>query len=293
MICPPRLPGPKVLEPKIPELEVFSNEDDCVSVYNLHTFNIPFKFVVGLEDIVEDEEDDFCDNETVCVSNIPSQQVSALNKQDKYGNICAQVDTEAKVTVVNFPWVLCDIIWYKDSKKHCPVTIYSETSQDLICPETEGKVTIPADNVQGFIYVKDCYSPSFTSILLANKNMLLSALNPKNYSAQTLTIFLDVDDNKWIQDLDLFLADELDKGTAWLLTSNYNNKNGNFELECHHKCRHITDIITLFGVIHSGKCYTEPMILPNLPKDNPAATVQNSLENRWSYLLFWNKRSCY
>lgn len=113
--------------------------------------------------------------------------------------------------------------------------------------------------------------------MLADKDVLLSAINPKEYSSQTLTKFLDVDDEKLIQDLGSSLNDDLGRGTARLSKSNYNKKDGTFELKCHHKRRRIQDI-TIFGVIRSGKCFTEPLILPNLPSDDPAATVNNSLE---------------
>ena len=52
------------------------------------------------------------------------------------------------------------------------------TSTTLISPEAEGKLAIPADNIQGFIYVKAYYSPMFNLILLFDKDVLLSALNP-------------------------------------------------------------------------------------------------------------------
>ena len=96
-----------------------------------------------------------------------------------YGDVVAQVDTGAEVTVTNIPWVLHDPVWYKESNKKCPVAMYGATSTTLISPEAEGKLAIPADNIQGFIYVKAYYSPMFNLILLSNKDVLLLALNPK------------------------------------------------------------------------------------------------------------------
>ena len=74
--------------------------------------------------------------------------------------------------------------------------MYGATSTTLMQPEAEGKLAIPADNVQGFIYVKAYHSLMFNLVLLSDKDVLLSALNPKEYSSQTLTKFRDIDNDK-------------------------------------------------------------------------------------------------
>lgn len=165
-----------------------------LSVEGLSTFKIPPRYIAGLDDILAGEDDSVCDNNTITFSNVFQSQPTTVPKvvTNGYGDVVTQVNTGAKVTVTNLPWVLHNIIWYKESNKRCPVAMYGATSTTLIRPEAEGKLAIPADNVQGFIFihVKAYYSPIFNSILLSDKDVLLSTLNPKEYSVQTLDLLI-------------------------------------------------------------------------------------------------------
>ena len=48
-------------------------------------------------------------------------------------------------------------------------------------------------------------------------------------------------------------------------------------LTCVHQKRH-SQSISVPGIIRSGLCFTQPLMVPDLDKDNPKATVLNSLE---------------
>ena len=58
---------------------------------------------------------------------------------------------------------------------------------------------------------------------------------------------------------------------------NYNQNYGTCMLTCVHRKQHSCSI-SIPGVIRSGLCFTQPLIVPSLEKDDPRATVLNSLE---------------
>ena len=57
----------------------------------------------------------------------------------------------------------------------------------------------------------------------------------------------------------------------------YNHDYGTCMLTCVHRKRH-SQSFSVPGVIRSGLCFTQPLIVPTLDKDDPKATVLNSLE---------------
>ena len=58
---------------------------------------------------------------------------------------------------------------------------------------------------------------------------------------------------------------------------NYNQDYGTCMLTCIHRNKHSRSI-SVPGIIRSGLCFTQPLIVPDLDKDDPKATVLNSLE---------------
>ena len=59
--------------------------------------------------------------------------------------------------------------------------------------------------------------------------------------------------------------------------ANYNHDYGTCILTCVH-CHKYCRIISVPGIIRSGLCFAQPLIIPTLDKDDPKATVLNSLE---------------
>ena len=58
---------------------------------------------------------------------------------------------------------------------------------------------------------------------------------------------------------------------------NYNHDYGTCILTCVHRNKHSRSI-SVPGIIRSGLCFTQPLIVPDLDKDDPKATVLNSLK---------------
>ena len=70
---------------------------------------------------------------------------------------------------------------------------------------------------------------------------------------------------------------DLMSNSVHLEHANYNHDYGTCMLTCVH--HHIySHIISVLGIIRSGLCCTQRLIVPTLDKENPKATVLNSLE---------------
>ena len=57
----------------------------------------------------------------------------------------------------------------------------------------------------------------------------------------------------------------------------YNHDYGTCMLTCVHRHKH-SHSLCVPGIIRSGLCFTQPLIVPSLGKDDPKATVLNSLK---------------
>ena len=124
-VKPPRPPIAKMSVPikndissDVNEISELSDpvDDPILGVEGLSTFKIPPRFIAGLDDIVADEDDSVCDDNTVNISNIFRSRPTTVSDviTNGYGDVVAQVNTGAEVTVTNFSWVLHDPIWYKE-----------------------------------------------------------------------------------------------------------------------------------------------------------------------------------
>ena len=58
---------------------------------------------------------------------------------------------------------------------------------------------------------------------------------------------------------------------------NYNHDYSTCMLTCVHRHKH-SHSFSVPGIIRSVLCFTQPLIIPTLDKDDPKATVSNSLE---------------
>ena len=62
-----------------------------------------------------------------------------------------------------------------------------------------------------------------------------------------------------------------------LESDEYNHDYGTYLFTCFHHQKHSRSI-SVPGIIRSGLCFTQPLIVPSLDKDDSKATVLNSLE---------------
>ena len=73
------------------------------------------------------------------------------------------------------------------------------------------------------------------------------------------------------------LDQDLMSNSINLESVNYNHDYGTCMLTCVHHNKNSRNI-SVPGIIRSGLCFTQPLIVPSLEKDDPKATVLNSLE---------------
>ena len=93
--------------------------------------------------------------------------------------------------------------------------------------------------------------------------------HPKQYISQGMELFFAP--NEVVLDRDL-LSNAIN-----LESVEYNHDYGTCMLTCVHLHKHSRSI-SVPGIIRSGLCFTQPRIVPSLDRDNPKATVLDSLE---------------
>ena len=119
------------------------------------------------------------------------------------------------------------------------------------------------------------YSPSFTGTLLSDNDILRDDPQKRFYNSQVMTKYFALDDGKFSHDLKTKQSINLDD------TNRYNLDYGNCTLTCvHQTTKH--KIIVVPGIIRAGLCFTMPLLLPDLPANDPYATIINSSEMRYS-----------
>ena len=82
-------------------------DNPILSIKGLSTFKIPPRFIAGLDNVLADEDDSICDDNTVNISNVFRLRSTTVPEEisNGYGDVVAQVDTGAELTVTNLPWV--------------------------------------------------------------------------------------------------------------------------------------------------------------------------------------------
>ena len=185
-----------------------------------------------------------------------------------YGEPRAQMDNGAKCSVTNLISILRDVRWF-DKKHPAPVKMKGATSKAIIVPEAEGKLRVQANVLQGYIDVHVYYSPSFTSTLLSDRDILFATPFRNDYSGQVMSKYFDLNNEKLCQDLETNGSVNLNN------VATYNTDYGSCALTCVHRTTKAKNIV-IPGIIRAGLCFTLPLILPDLDPDHPDATILNS-----------------
>ena len=118
------------------------------------------------------------------------------------------------------------------------------------------------------IDVKCYYSPHFSTTLLLQVSAIKATGHPKHYVSQDMRMFFAP--NEVVLDRDLM------SNAVNLDAVDYNYDYGTFMLTCVHRHKHNCSI-SIPGVIRSSICFTQTLIIPSLDKNNPKATVYNSI----------------
>ena len=191
-----------------------------------------------------------------------------METYEYYGDVVAHLDTSAKVTVTNLPYILHDYKPYTKLFKCLVHLIGAVDGSNAVYPKGEGYLDIPVEVNNCYFCVKCYYSPCLTSTLLSGICILKQNDNPPNFSGQALQKDFAINDDFLLHHISS--PDPLPSKPIL-----YDYKKGTFTFTCHHKPSKSCNIV-LRGSICSGQCYTQPLRLPDLPADNPDATKYNS-----------------
>ena len=156
--------------------------------------------------------------------------------------IRAQIDTGAFATCTDQLHMLHD---YKEftAKHPSPIKLLPATDNSDAVPQGYGYLHVPAHNVQGFLAVRTFYHPSLRTTVIDERDLIKAAGHK----------YADI------------ASEQLQK---------YNSA-GTFTYRATHKLKHSNDVI-VHGILNSGKCYTNALIPPDLPRDSANATAHTS-----------------
>ena len=248
--------------------------DEVIQFGSLCSVTIPDTFLstgISTADIVADNHvdlDALHDDATIITGN----KVYPVNKVDTtifYDDAPrAQMDGGAGVSVTNLISVLHNVKFFSDKFKS-NVRMHGATSKLIITPVAVGYMRVRALVQGGFIDVKCYYSPHFSTTLLSQVSVIEATGHPKHYVSQDMRMFFAPNET--------VLNQGLQSNTIDLDGVDYNHDYGTCMLTCVHRHKHNRSI-SVPGVIRSGLCFTQPLIVPSLDKNDPKATVYNSLE---------------
>ena len=152
--------------------------------------------------------------------------------------------------------------------------MYGATNKSLlITPSAVGLLRIPALTPAGYVDVKCYYSPHFSTTLLSESDLVAATGCPKAYSGQSTNKFFDFDHDAINRDIA--------KGVI-SLEKHYSVDSGHCLVTCHHKQNRRKDLV-ICGIICSGQCYTQPIVLPTAKPSEPSP-ASNSIEDRTASL---------
>ena len=174
----------------------------------------------------------------------------------------------AGACVANLVSLLHNVKFFNDKFKSC-VCMHGATSKEIITPRAVGLMRVCTLTRQGYIDVKCYYLPHFSTSLLLQVSVIEVTGHLKQYISKGMKLFFAP--NKEVLDQDLM------SNSINLKSVNYNYDYGTCMLTCIHRHKHSRSI-SVPAIIRSVLCFTQPLIVPSLDKDDPKATVLNSLQ---------------
>ena len=121
----------------------------------------------------------------------------------------------------------------------------------------------------GYLDVTCYYSLHFSTTLLSQVSVIEATDHSKEFTSQRMELFFAY--NKGVLDQD-FCSNTINFDSV-----EYNHDYGTYMLTCVN-CQKHSRSLYVPGIIRSGLCFTQPLIVPSLGEDKPKATVLNSLE---------------
>ena len=203
---------------------------------------------------------------------IPGSKTINLNKLDTTlfydDSPRAQMDGGAGVSVTNLVSILHNVRYF-DAKFKSRVRMHGDTSKKIITPRAVVFMRVRALVKQGYLDVKCYYSPHFSTTLLSQVSVIKATGQPKQYISQGIQLFFAPNED--------VLDRDLKSNSVNLDNNDYNHDYGTCMFTCVHRKRHSQSLLVP-GIIRSGLCFTQPLIVSALDKDDPKTTVLNSLE---------------
>ena len=145
--------------------------------------------------------------------------------------------------------------------------MHGTPSKEIITPRAVGFMRVCALTRQEYLDVKCYYSPYFSIILFLQVDIIEATGHPKQYISQGMQLYIAPNEEVLDQDL---ISNTID-----LKSVEYNHAYGTCMLTCVHLHKHSCSI-SVPGIIRSGLCFTQPLIILSLDKDDLKATVLNS-----------------
>ena len=184
---------------------------------------------------------DVFNDDTVLLQNVNTEPHAPCFDDDPDA-LRAQIDSGAFASCTDQLHMLHDYREFSDSYP-CPVKLLPASEGSDLVPLGVGYLHIPAYNERGHLEVRTFYHPSLRTTVIDERDFVKSSgLKPKDFSGSRIEKFDDA---------------------------------GTFTFTASHRLRRCQDVV-VHGVLVNGKCYTAPLIPPDLPTDHPEATPANS-----------------
>ena len=233
-------------------------DDDVYQLYShvrsisieLNAVNVRHRFDTESYDVLsaspEDDDWSACSSNSSAIGSIDEEWTKECHDdfEDDPDAVRAQVDTGAFASVTDKKHMLHDYREFSQSFP-CPVTLMPAKDGSDITPEGCGYLHTPAPNAHGFIAVRTFYSPNLRTTVIDERDF-------HKYNGGRSSDFT---------------GDKIEKRFDA----------GTFSFRASHRLRRSQDVV-VHGVLRHGKCYTAPLIPPDLPADHPNATPSTSSE---------------
>ena len=180
----------------------------------------------------------------------------------------AQMDGGDGVSITNLVSILHNVRYFSNKFKSC-VCMHGASSKEIITQRAVGSMRVQALTTQEYLDVKCYYSPHFSTKLLSQVSVIEAIGHPKEFTFQGMELFFAP--NKELLDQDF------SSNTINLDSVEYNHDYTTCMFTCVHCHKHSCGLCVP-GIIKASLCFTQPLIVPSFGKDDPEATVLNSLE---------------
>jgi len=211
----------------------------------LNAIRVQCPSVIQAYDVTSDNEDDVSVHSIAdCTSSKDAtEEGEPPTVDDDPDAIRAQIDSGAFASCTDQKHMLHDYREFNESFR-CPTVLQPAAEGSDITPQGVGYLHVPALNGRGHIAIRTFYHPQLRTTVIDERDFVrfTPGVKPADFS-----------------------GDKIQK---------YNDA-GTFTFHAVHRLRRSQDVI-VHGLLRHGKCYTGPLIPPNLSREHPMATPSTS-----------------